>query len=217
MKTIHNISGNIYHISPGNKKLKPNKTTMFIIWNLPAIMTCPYRTGLCEKSCYAVKAERQYKQVRPSRMDNFRAARSDTFVSDMISVLETVTRRTRKQKIYVRIHESGDFFNQAYSLAWLEIAQHFSGDNRFTFIAYTKSFRFFDGVELPENFSLRASIWADTKPEQIAIILKNKWPIYTAVESFSAADTFVQCRCSDCATCAKCWDKTIPDIRCEIH
>jgi len=216
MKIYYNSK--TYHISFGNKKLKNTKETTFFIWNLPAVITCPYRTGMCEKACYALKAEKQYKNTVPkARNENFMLSKKPEFVQDMIAILEKKLKYFRKKHYVVRIHESGDFYNRAYAMAWLKIASHFINDSRIVFIAYTKSFVFFDNVKLPENFKLRASIWADTKPEQIALVLKNGWPIYTAVEKFTSADTFTQCRCSDCATCAKCWDNSVKDIRCEIH
>lgn len=218
MKFYYN--GKTYHISFGNKKLKGNSETTFFIWNLPAIITCPFRTPLCTDNCYAVKAERQYKKTcLPARRENLENSKSETFVQDIISIIEYKLKYLRKSKKHfvVRIHESGDFYCKKYAMAWLEIARHFINDSRVEFIAYTKSFIYFDGVKLPSNFKLRASIWADTTPEQLAIVIRNGWPIYTAVQKFTPNDTFTQCRCSDCATCARCWNNSIKDIRCEIH
>jgi len=204
------------NVSRENKKLKPNAETAFIIWNIPAVVTCPYRTKMCEAECYALKAERVYPDCIPSRYAHLEMSKQEDFVERMTFTILSIAAGTKKQNIIVRIHESGDFYNQAYTNKWLEIINNCSVDPRIRFIAYTKSFKFFDGVALPSNFSLRASIWADTKPEQLALIEKNDWNVYTAVEKFSDNDTFTQCRCEDCATCGKCWgnDKV---IACEIH
>lgn len=214
-------NGKKVHVSDSNKKLIPSKDTNFMIFNLPAIRTCPYATPMCKIACYAVKAERAYPDCLPSRWDNFNASKTAEFVEAMIETIVKRVNNMRKQELIVRIHESGDFYSREYAMKWIEIARFiesykFKKGKKVTFIAYTKSFVFFDGVELPSNFRLRASIWADTDPEQVKIILRNQWPIYTAVDSFSDADTFTQCRCSDCATCGKCWGSD-PDIRCEIH
>ena len=117
--------------------------------------------------------------------------------------------------LIVRIHESGDFYSKEYAETWLRVAEACKGE-KIIFIAYTKSFEFFDGVKLPENFRLRASIWDDTTEEQKEIVERNGWPIYTAVEKFQKGDTFHRCRCNDCATCGACWSRR-KDIRCEIH
>lgn len=206
----------ILKISRKNKKLQPNKETAFIIWNLPAKTTCPYATEHCKAACYAIKAEIAYPNCLPARQRNFMESLKETFVDDMTKTILRIAKGTRKNKIIVRIHESGDFYNPAYVNKWLSIMDNCKFDKRIKFIAYTKSFKFFDGVKLPNNFSLRASIWDDTKPEDLAIIARNHWNIYTAVERFEKGDSFTRCRCSDCASCGKCW-QAYKDIRCEIH
>lgn len=205
------------HISRENKKLKPNSATAFIIWNLPSVFTCPFRTIHCLTDCYARKAENAYPTVLPSRTENYLMSLRDDFVELMTNEILRIAKGTKKPIIIVRVHESGDFYNQKYTDKWLHIMENCLVDKRIRFIAYTKSFPFFDGKKLPSNFSLRASIWDDTSEEQKAIVKRNGWPIYTAVEKFSNKDAFHQCRCADCATCAKCWDYMVKDIRCEIH
>lgn len=201
--------------SDGNEKLVPDAFTRFIIWNIPAIKTCPFRTALCEKYCYAVKAENLYPDCLPSRERNFEISRRADFVDNMTYTILKIRRGSRKKNVVVRIHESGDFYNKEYAGKWLAIMENCKGEN-IKFIAYTKSFPYFDGVKLPKNFSLRASIWADTKEEHRETIRRNDWNIYTAVEKFETGDAFTRCRCKDCASCAKCWSN-YKDIRCEIH
>ena len=91
------------------------------------------------------------------------------FVARMIYTILYIAAHTNKEKIIVRIHESGDFYNKAYVNKWLEIMDFCMIDKRIKFIAYTKSFPYFDGLELPGNFAFRASIWDDTKPEFLEI------------------------------------------------
>ena len=79
-------------------------------------------------------------------------------------------------------------------IAWLQIMENCKADKRIKFIAYTKSFKFFDGVKLPKNFSLRASIWDDTTAESLEIISRNNWNIYTAVDKFEKGDKFTRSR-----------------------
>lgn len=204
------------YISRKNKKLQPNETTDFIIWNLPAIFTCPGRTGHCTKDCYAVKSENNYPGCRPCRVRNYLFSKTALFVPWMTEKILAIAARSKKQYIIVRIHESGDFYNLAYVEKWLEIMRRCSGDKRIRFIAYTKSFRFFDGRALPNNFSLRASVWDDTPEADLVIIRRNNWHIYTAVDKFRKGDKFTPCPCLDCARCKKCW-KNYKDIRCRIH
>ena len=206
----------ITDLSRENKKLKPNEDTAFIIFNLPSRKTCPFRTGLCEESCYAVKAETAYPTVIPYRTRMLEISKQPDFVDRMTYSILLIAKGTNKKHIVVRVHESGDFYCQKYANDWIQIMLNCAHDKRIVFMAYTKSFPYFDGKKLPSNFRLRASIWADTSEEQKAIVVRNNWVIYTAVESFQTGDKFTRCRCADCATCAKCWHK-YKDIRCEIH
>jgi hypothetical protein len=73
----------------------------------------------------------------------------------------------------LRIHESGDFYNQVYLDKWIEIIRNLPD---FTFWAYTKSYRldFTQAKKLP-NFQLRMSgdatstkeAWATKLPKSI--------------------------------------------------
>jgi hypothetical protein len=204
------------NMSRGNKKLVSNDSVLFLVWNLPAVKTCPNATNMCKGACYALKAEIAYPNCYPSRKRNLLDSMRAGFIDRVkFTILSAIANDKKHRKIVVRIHESGDFYTKAYADAWLSIADYFKSEN-VTFIAYTKSFSFFDGVKLPKNFKLRASIWADTSEKDLEMIHRNNWNIYTAVDSFKKGDKFTRCRCSDCGTCQKCW-RNYKDIRCEIH
>jgi hypothetical protein len=104
---------------------------------------------------------------------------------------------------------------------WLEIMDFFKDDNRVVFVAYTKSVKFFDGVAIPDNMCLLASVWDDTKKSNLDIIRRNNFRIYTA---FSKEDMkkaiktgYSFCPCEDCGSCGKCWNNYINNVACEIH
>lgn len=220
--TVRVPANDKYHLSDGNMKLVPTKEVNFFIWNIPAKLTCPNSTAHCRKECYAVKSEKRFPEtVLKARHDNWEMSKLPTFVDDMVYFILKGLKNQRKPKLIVRIHESGDFYSQEYADKWMEIIRKVNSqcpDNKeITFIAYTKSFSFFDGKELPKNFALRASVWDDTKESDKEIIARNGWNVYTAVEKFTDHDDFEQCRCNDCATCGNCWNVNIPLICCEIH
>lgn len=213
----------------GNNKLKNNENTRFMIWNLPAQKTCPFATEMCKKACYAKKAERVYPQVLPSRERNHTESLTADFVENMIFTIETLlnSKAFKNKKAVFRIHESGDFYNYEYTKKWCDIVKHFENDSRIVFLAYTKSIPFFvryvlEVGNVPENLVVRASIWKDTAPE-LDFYSRVHYPIYTALtraemEAETAkGNTFTECRCSDCATCGKCWNKDEKNIICEIH
>lgn len=210
-------------LSQGNKKLKDSAKINFLIWSISAVITCPFRTALCSKSCYALKAERCYPSARKARKEHFKASRNSDFVDRMIYTISVELDRKKnigKTTIF-RIHESGDFYSKEYAEKWLEIMRHFENDKRILFVAYTKSLIYFDGVELPKNFRLLASVWADTTQANLDLIEKNEFRVYTAFkgeELEKALDTgYSLCRCKDCATCGKCWNNKVEKITCEIH
>ena len=214
----------------GNHKLVNNDKTRFMIWNLPAVSTCPYATEHCKKACYACKAERMYPGCRESRERNYFKSRSTDFVRDMIFTIraELDTKKFAGKKVIFRIHESGDFYNETYLRKWVKIASAFENDDRITFIAYTKSIFYlpmvgYNSEEWPQNFIIRSSLWDDTCKKALILTDVLNIPVYTAL---SASDMdkaeksglqFEKCRCEDCATCGKCWDKNIKTIITYIH
>ncbi len=209
----------------GNKKLRNTDTVRFLIWNLPAVKTCPFRTAMCEKSCYARKAERVYPTVLPCREQNYLDSLENDFAENMIYTIEKKLkhRAYSGKKIIFRIHESGDFYNVEYFRKWCRIAEHFENDERIVFLAYTKSVAFYKSARIPHNLIIRSSIWADTCAQSITITKAFNIPIYTALTpqeidaERAAGRIFTVCRCDDCATCGECWNKSVKDIICKIH
>jgi len=207
-------------LSTGNKKLMATDTVKFLIWNIPAQITCPFATKHCEKLCYAKKAERLYPQVLPCRMANLESSKSADFVENMKNeIAHYIGKRTWKDKtIYFRIHESGDFYNQEYFDKWVDIATAFPGVR---FLAYTKSIKYVLNTEkaIPANLIIRYSLWDDS-PENDKETACKSFPTYTADylsgEQIKAlGDRY--CECKDCGTCGKCYNTEVKDIVCQIH
>lgn len=127
-------------------------------WNLPTGTTCPFaleckvivdrQTGKFDVykgqyRCYAASPER-FPAVREHRWKNFDHVR----VGGKIEIPEKVKA--------IRIHASGDFFNQAYFDSWLELARNHPGIEMW---AYTKSIGYWVKRigEIPDNLILTAS------------------------------------------------------------
>jgi hypothetical protein len=217
------------YFSTGNSKLKSNENTAFLIWNLPAVKTCPYRTAQCEKSCYARKAERLYPSVLPCRENNLELSKRKDFSGLVVDALHPFVVRNAGKTVVVRIHESGDFYSLNYFGKWVAVAKWFEmeGYRNVVFLAYTKSIPMvlkcgYGNDTFPKNFVIRSSIWDDTAPERIWETDFYSMPIYTAFPKNQLAEKvasgkYTECRCSDCATCGKCWDKTVKNIAVAIH
>lgn len=128
-------------------------------WNLPTGTTCPHAleckitvdriTGKFNirdtgsYRCYAASSER-FPVVRESRWKNFEYVKSGG-----IPVIP-------KDCKNIRIHASGDFFNQKYFDMWVDLAIKTTDVN---FWAYTKSIQFWVNrlSVIPNNFILTAS------------------------------------------------------------
>jgi hypothetical protein len=101
-------------------------------FNLPAVETCPGRSPCCEAHCYAQTGRWRFNAVREALAWNLRWARKAMFVPEVCEEL-----RRRKVKV-LRLHASGDFFDEAYVLRWLEILERSPGVRAY---AYTRSWR----------------------------------------------------------------------------
>jgi len=149
----------------GNAKLSDFVAT----FSLPAGYTCPCAKECLSKAhretgkltdgkdtrfrCFAATNEARATSVRISRWRNFeylKAARTLQGMADLIQ--RSLPFGVQK----IRIHVSGDFFNETYFLAWLNVALN---NPAVTFYGYTKRCGFMVKYrkQLPDNFVLTAS------------------------------------------------------------
>lgn len=149
----------------GNSKLSPSIAT----FSLPAGHTCPFAkeclskanilTGKivdgkhCQFRCFAASQECLYASVRAQRWYNFNLLRTAKTVEKMGSLIQSSIPRGFEK---VRIHVSGDYFSEAYFVAWLNVALNNPGT---LFYGYTKAIPHLVKYRkaMPENFRLTAS------------------------------------------------------------
>lgn len=137
-------------------------------FNLPAGYSCPWardcllkadrRSGKMVKGphnvfrCYAAVAER-FPAVRANRWHNFDALRKCKTAAELTQLLliSLPANATR-----VRIHGSGDFYNQNYFDAWLAVAR---ARPHVLFWSFTKSVQLWINrlSDIPANLILQAS------------------------------------------------------------
>lgn len=160
---MENLLGN------GNTKLKKTAKEFNVkIFNfsIPAgndkktgKITCPF-AGSCLKLCYAKKGMYRFGNVERALSKRYEATKEENFVSRITNELAKI--KPGKQ-VYVRIHDSGDFYSPAYFQKWVEIAEQ-NRDVRF--YAYTKSHSFIRGQYIPHNLDLIYSL-GSTRDELI--------------------------------------------------
>jgi hypothetical protein len=201
------------YLSKGSKKLKGDSENQFIVWSIPALVTCPYSTQLCRKYCYAKKTERIYKRTRSARAQNLIDSMQDDFAERMIEAIKEKVQE--RKKVWVRIHEGGDFYSREYFQAWMSIARALPN---IRFMAYTKSIDFIEAETIPNNVTLRFSIWADTMLDDIKKADELGLGTYTAVHKSEIDSTPHDFKCvNDCQKCKVCYHKDVKRIVNTIH
>lgn len=228
--TLKEVQKYIY-VSGGNNKLvshtKKHPTgVMFLIWNIPTVVTCPFRCPHCEKDCYAENPESFRPDALPCRYKNFYMSLFRPYFKRLLKRFITIKLKNLKPglKIVFRFHESGDFYSFNYFADCMEIVRSFENDSRIKFMCYTKSLPFVEkyGVDnLPKNFTLLSSIWDDIRRDNIRITEQYNLRIYTACEKSELQDYlnagYTLCECKDCGKCGQCVDDSIKKIVCVIH
>lgn len=112
------------------------------------LITCPGALS-CIKGCYARNGLYLMPSVKKSQEARLELTRDSEL---FIAVIDT---ELRKRKVRVlRIHDSGDFYSEAYRDSWFTIMRLNPG---IKFYAYTKNLPLFHMVKLPVNFTLIAS------------------------------------------------------------
>lgn len=140
-------------LGTGNRKISRNKYNT-ATFGIPAIKTCPF-AGLCQHECSVDEAGSYgYDVVKNAQKRRFEESKKKDFVDNICTEI------TEGNFGAVRIHDSGDFYSEAYLQKWLEIARQ---NPDVIFYAYTKSVRYFKKdfntwkIKLPKNFVITFS------------------------------------------------------------
>lgn len=108
--------------------------------------------------CFSASQEALYTNLRKHRNDNFQVLRKLKTKEAMTKALLEALPPVKKNGAgtIIRLHVAGDFFNQNYFDAWLEVARQ---NPKRLFYAYTKSIQYWVNRidEIPNNFKLTAS------------------------------------------------------------
>lgn len=212
----------INRLSEGNSKLVASSSKeRFLIWNIPAIKTCPFATKLCMSNCYARKSERMYPNVLPSRELNYKLSQMDNWSDFMVNNIQYMLNKPSYKKadtVYFRFHESGDIYSQDYLLKMFDVMrriQKLYGD-KVVFTFYTKSLPYLTGLKVPSNCNVLFSIWEDTLQAYINIARARKVSTFEAVEPNKITHTDLQC-IGDCSICKECYTSGRKSIKVAIH
>jgi hypothetical protein len=149
----------------GNAKLSDSIST----FSLPAGYSCPFAKACLSKAerktgkitdgketefrCFAASQECTYPSVRKSRWNNFEKLRKAATLEKMANLIQS---SLPVNAGVMRIHPSGDFFNEQYFLAWINVALN---NPNITFYGYTKALPYLVKYKnvIPRNFRFTAS------------------------------------------------------------
>ena len=115
--------------------------------------TCPGASA-CAGVCYAKQGKYNIPAVAATRVHNLELSLAPGFVEAVMEDLVVLTNRPRSPITVVRLHDSGDFYNQRYLDDWARIAAWMPGVEVY---AYTKSHHL-DFSRVPSNLRIIRSL-----------------------------------------------------------
>lgn len=107
-------------------------------------LTCPF-ADTCVKFCYAKKGAYIWSNVQPAFEKRYQLSKTDDFVNKMNQEI------IKKKPDYVRVHDSGDYYSNAYLRKWLAIAIH---NPQVRFYSYTNCVEMLKNTKLPDNYDI---------------------------------------------------------------
>lgn len=201
------LNKNLY-LGEGNEKLVGTENIAFLIWSITAVKTCPFKTRICEFICYAALEEMRFDNIKNSRARNYEESLKDTFISDMVELLEYNLQRPKYEGkiLFIRIHESGDLYNFKYFYKWVTIAEHFKKNKRIVFQAYTKALPYLKEVNLKEiNIKFVYSVMDDTDPAHVEEARALGLTTFKAIPIKEKTDKGGTVCPGICGPCVKCY------------
>jgi len=139
-------------------------------------LTCPFADA-CVKFCYARKGAYIWSNVQPAFEKRYQLSKTDDFVNKMNQEI------IKKKPDYVRVHDSGDYYSNAYLRKWLDIAIH---NPQVRFYSYTNCVEMFQKIDLPENYDV---IFSDSgKQKHLIRTSKDRYTnIFTSEQKLNRA------------------------------
>lgn len=209
----------------GNEKLSQSVAH----FDIPAGLTCPGKSKICYRRCYARRSRYVFPQVKERLEWAYQQSKRKDFVNRMVDELY------RKGIVLMRWHCAGDIYSPSYARKMLEIigrSQHT------TFWAYTRSYRVktiypvLEAISVMPNMKLWFSVdvetgmpkeipdgvriahmqteaWEDVKAADLIFldhpIRKERLPLEVVNKVCPAEIPEEKEKGLTCATCAKCF------------
>ena len=120
------------------------------------IFTLPATMEVCNRKCpgcYAIKSQVRFPKALAYRERMLTYSKQDDFVDSIVAELA----KSKRTIAAIRLHESGEFYSQAYIDKWVLIASKLPHLKFYTFTKRMKDFDFTALMQLP-NFILIDSL-----------------------------------------------------------
>lgn len=140
-----------------NRKMKKASKLVYN-FGIPAfrsvtgLKTCP-EAGKCVVGCYAKSGTFLYPNVKNAYEQRLALTQHENFIGIMTAEIQKLS--LMNDELFIRIHDSGDFYSEEYALKWFKIIEANKGVK---FYAYTKMVQMFKRLKLlglvPENLTL---------------------------------------------------------------
>jgi DNA adenine methylase len=165
------------------------------VWNLPAKVTCPGRSAICEELCYPTHDASRMEMWQQRYWANYRLSLTDTFIDWMVTQI-------RDNGIEIlKWHASGDYYDAAYIRRVIEIVKKTPNTVHF---AYTRSWDaakrghpelrpLLEELAALDNCYLLYSADAEMFPQDVPPFLKVAYLVRSDAEN-PADDVFVAFR-----------------------
>lgn len=168
-------------------------------FNLPWHTCGKYNTPMCRKYCYARRGHFMAAGVKKAFEERLKASKSDEFINIISSELKKL--EERKGIKYLRLHSSGEFYDQEYYDKWNEIARRHPNVK---FLVYTRNTDI-DFSEREPNFKIYFSKDKTTRKinptlNQTATIVEEHDHKHMFRHEFGTV-----CN-SKCRKCKHCWN-----------
>lgn len=161
--TILNELG-IKNVLTQNAKMKKSSQDGIHLYNfgIPAfksetgMFTCP-NAKQCAVGCYARTGTYRFKGSINAYENRLKLTQHESFAEVIKFFVDKLVSKHQDGILLIRVHDSGDFYNEEYQRVWYGIADHYKNNPKVQFYAYTKM------VSQSESLS-------DIKPHNFRII-----------------------------------------------
>lgn len=126
-----------------NAKMKKSSAGIFYNFGIPAfrsttgLVTCPSARN-CVSGCYARSGTYGFSNVKAAYEARLTATLLSGFVGRMVAEIESKLVKAKGKQVFIRVHDSGDFYSKEYQQTWYNIARFFLDIPSVKFYAYTK-------------------------------------------------------------------------------